>query len=144
MVDKGGDQDVPQIDAAKKTVEKASPNLEVMLVLRILERSPNIFRIFRKELPCSSQTCVDQPQSFRQAQDAEEGKKLLEADTEALIEAAKKGDKTKVGHVSPRLSTVHSHDRMPTRLSRLARHLSPRFEITALNTESARLGRCGS
>ena len=113
-------------------------------MLRILERSPNIFCIFRMELPCSSQTCVAQPQSFRQVQDAEEGKKLLEADSGADLDAARKGDATKVWHVSPRLTTVHSHDRMPTRLSRLARHLSPRFEITALNTESARLGRCGS
>jgi len=49
-----------------------------------------------------SQACVFELQSPRQAEDAEEGKKLLEADAKALLEAVRKGDATKVGRLLAR------------------------------------------
>ena len=58
-----------------------------------------------------SQACVLEPHSPRQAADAEEGKKLLEADAMALLEAAKGGDATKVERIlSPRLSIPAATD----------------------------------
>ena len=58
-----------------------------------------------------SQACVLEPHSPRQAADAEEGKKPLEADEKTILEAVKEGDATKVKRImSPRLSIPATTD----------------------------------
>jgi len=60
--------------------------------------------ILNQLLAALPQACVFEPQSPHQAKDAEEGKKLLVADAEALLNAVEAGDLTKVGRMlSPRL-----------------------------------------
>jgi len=95
--------------------------------------------------------CISEPQSPRQAEDAEEGKKLLAQDQEALIKAAKEGDGTKVGRVMAPLLTIpvtfnHNTARelMLAHSSRLPAPPAPRSEVMSLGTQHSRLGRCGS
>ena len=62
--------------------------------------------------PARPKACVFEPLSPRQAEDAEEGKKLLAQDKEALIKVAKTGDTTKVGRIlALRLSIPATLDR---------------------------------
>ena len=62
--------------------------------------------------PCTSSACISEPQSPHQDQDAEEGKKLLAQDKEALLNTARKGDATKVKRIlAPRLTIPATLDR---------------------------------
>ena len=61
----------------------------------------SLLTIRAKLFPSSSQACVFEPLSPRQDEDAEEGKKLLQQNQEALLEAALAGDETKVGRILP-------------------------------------------
>ena len=55
--------------------------------------------------PACPRACVSEPQSPRQAEDAEEGKKLLAQDREALVTAVREADGTKVGRILAPLLT---------------------------------------
>ena len=79
-------------------------------ILRTLEARGPCIEILANPLndlpPACPRACVAEPQSPRQAEDAEEGKKLLAQDQEALIKAAEEGDGTKVGRVMAPLLTI--------------------------------------
>ena len=58
-----------------------------------------------------SRACISDPQTPRQAEDAERGKKLLAQDKEALITASLRGKATKVGRIlAPRLTIQATFD----------------------------------
>ena len=61
--------------------------------------------------PACPRACVSEPQSTRQAEDAEQGKKLLAQHPKALIKAAEQGDARKVGRImAPRLTIQATSD----------------------------------
>ena len=61
--------------------------------------------------PACSRACISDPQTPRQAEDAERGKKLLAQDKEALITASLRGKATKVGRIlAPRLTIQATFD----------------------------------
>ena len=61
--------------------------------------------------PACPRACVSEPQSPRQAEDAERGRKLLAQDVLALINAVKEGKATKVERIlAPRLTIQATFD----------------------------------
>jgi len=84
-------------------------------ILRTLEARGPCIEILANPLnylpPACPRACVSEPQSPRQAEDAEEGNKLLEQHEEALLKAAEDGDATKVGRIlAPRLTIQATSD----------------------------------